>query len=177
MKPAIIRNLGVAVAAAVCVTLAPAGHAADAPPACSADAHYNKQDFALGKWDVYSGAHKIGTIHLEKVLNGCGIRETWTEVGKPDGHGMGLFTYSRLLGHWVHFWVEDTGQASELSGDSHGTNDMLYVTDVPQPEGGKKERHWTLKLQPDGSIQELSVASTDGQTWSTEFELIWRKRK
>jgi hypothetical protein len=169
--------LAAALGAIFVATLVSFARADEKPPACAQDTHFNQQDFALGDWDVYTGGQKTATVRLEKVLNGCGIRETWTPVGKPEGHGMGLFTYSRLLGHWGYFWVADTGQTTAFTGDAPGANEMLYLTEAPLPTGGKKQRHWTLKVQPDGSIQELSVGSTDGQNWSKEYELVWRKRK
>jgi hypothetical protein len=150
---------------------------ADAPPACGEDARFEQQDFALGDWDVYEGGKKSATVRLEKVLKGCAIQETWKPLEESGEHGIGVFTYSRLLGHWGYFWVADNGQTTQFSGDSRSTNDMLYVTYAPVPGGGKKERHWTLKLQPDGSLQELSVGSTDGKSWTKEYELIWRKPK
>jgi hypothetical protein len=173
----LIASLAIASLMAICVSPIPAARADDKPPACDQDAHFSQQDFALGHWDVYTGEQKTATVLLEKVLNGCGIRETWTPVVKSEGHGIGMFTYSRLLGHWGYFWVADTGQTTAFSGDSQGTGGMLYLTEAPLPDGGKKHRHWTLKLQADGSIQELSVASTDGQNWAKEYELIWHKRK
>lgn len=149
--------------------------AAQTPPGCAKDAHFSQQDFALGDWDVYAGGRKTATVRLEKVLKGCGMRETWTPVGRATGHGIGVFTYSRLLGHWGYFWVADTGQTTVFSGDLRGPNAMLYVTEAPLPDGGHKQRHWTLTLQPDGSIQELSVGSTDGHSWSKEYELTWHR--
>jgi hypothetical protein len=172
MSPAIIRNLGVA--AAVWVTLAPTSRAADAPPACTEDSHYSQQDFALGKWDVYSGAQRVAKVHLQKILKGCLIRFTWTAVSESEGNEVGLLAYVRPRGHWGFFAVADTGAISEFSGDPRGTNEMLYV---PPPQRDKPQRHLTLKLQPDGSIQQLAAGSTDGQTWSTEYELIWRRSK
>ena len=167
--------LAAATAATFCAS--PFAQADEKPQACDQDARFSQQDFALGNWDVYTGDRKTATVYLERVLNGCGIRETWTPVGKSEGHGIGMFTYSRLLGHWGYFWVADTAQTTAFSGDLQGSNAMLYSTEAPLPGGGKKQRHWTLKLQADGSIQELSVGSTDGQNWAKEYELVWRKRK
>jgi len=152
--------------------------AADATPAaCTMDARYNQQDFSLGDWDVYEGEQKLASAHIEKVLKGCAIQETWIPLGESGEHGIGLFTYSRLLGHWGYFWVADNGQTTAFTGDQRGSDDLLYVTYAPVAGGGRKERHWTLTLQSDGSIRELSVGSVDGKTWSQEYELTWRRRR
>jgi hypothetical protein len=53
---------------------------------------------------------------------------------------------------------------------------MLYVTQRPTESGGTRLRHWTLTLQPDRSIDELSMGSDDGgKTWVKEYELVWKK--
>ena len=151
--------------------------AESAPAACSTDSRYNEQDFTLGDWDVYEEGQKSASVHLEKVLNGCAIQETWTPFGGSGEHGIGLFTYSRLLGHWGYFWVADNSQTTAFTGDRRASNEMLYVTYAPLAASGRKERHWTLALQPDGSIRELAVGSVDGKSWNPEYELIWRRRK
>jgi hypothetical protein len=154
-----------------------AARADQAPPPCGQDVRFKQQDFSLGDWDVYDGDKRSASVHLEKVLKGCAIQETWMPLEDTGEYGIGLFTYSRLLGHWGYFWVADNGQTTNFSGDQRGSQGMLYVTYAPVAAGGKKERHWTLELQPGGSIQELSVGSTDGKTWTKEYELIWRRRK
>ena len=122
-----------------------------APTACSTDSRYFEQDFTLGDWDVYEKGQKSASVHLEKVLNGCAIQETWAPVGGGGEHGIGLFTYSRILGHWGYFWVADNGQTTAFIGDQRTSNEMLYITYAPIAGGGRKERHWTLALQSDGS--------------------------
>jgi hypothetical protein len=172
-----VRRVAIALAGIALASAWSAARADEAPPACSEDVRFTQQDFALGDWEVYDGGRKRASVRLEKVLKGCAIRETWMPLEESAEHGIGLFTYSRLLGHWGYFWVADNGQTTVFTGDQRGSNDMLYVTYAPVSGGGKKERHWTLQLQSDGSIQELSVGSTDGKNWSKEYELTWRRRK
>ena len=152
-----------------------AANAGEAPPACSTDASYAQQDFTLGEWDVFNKGKKSAEVKMEKVLNGCAIRETWKSMG-ATGHGMGLFTYSRALKQWKYYWVADTAATTDFNGDMKAANDFLYVTEVPLAQGGKRVRHWTLTMQPDGTIRELSVGSNDGQNWNTEYELVWHRK-
>jgi len=177
MSHPIVRRVAMALATISLASGWSAARADEAPPACSQDIRFNQQDFSLGNWDVYKGDQKAASVHLEKALKGCAIQETWMPLEESGEHGIGVFTYSRLLGHWGYFWVADNGQTTAFTGDQRGSNRMLYVTYAPVSGGSKKERHWTLQLQSDGSIQELSVASTDGKNWSKEYELIWRRRK
>jgi len=148
----------------------------DKPPSCDKDPAYSQQDFTLGTWDVFNKDKKIAQVSMEKALNGCAVRETWKSVN-PTGNGMGLFTYSRALKQWKYFWVADTAATTDFNGDFKAANDVLYVTEIPQADGGKRVRHWSLTLLPDGTVREFSVGSSDGQkTWMNEYELIWHKQ-
>ncbi len=166
-----LRAVVFALALAGCV---PGLALAQAVP-CSDNPTYHQQDFALGDWDVFHDGKKTAEVHLEPVLAGCAIHEMWNALG-AKGDGIGLFTYSTVLKAWSYAWVSDTGSSTVFTGASSGENGMLYVTQRPTVAGGVRVRHWTLAEQPDHSIRELSVGSEDGgKTWTTEYELIWKK--
>ncbi len=144
---------------------------------CSDDPLFHQQDFTVGDWDVYEGQIKTAEVRLEKALKDCAIRETWTSTEGKSVDGLGLFMYSRLLKSWGYFWVADNGWTTIFTGAMQQPDRMLYTTEAPLANGGKRLRHWSLALQPDGSVQELSIGTNDGKTWKTDYELIWRKRK
>lgn len=175
-----IRSLHMPVIFAFIVTLAaPVGsvRGEDAAIPCSDDPLFHQQDFTIGDWDVYEGTTKTAEVKLEKALKECAIRETWTSVDGTSVNGLGLFMYSRLLKSWGYFWVADNGWTTAFTGAMQQPDRMLYATEAPLPSGGRRLRRWTLALQSDGSVQELSVGSNDGKAWTTDYELIWRKRK
>jgi hypothetical protein len=144
---------------------------------CRKDAHYRAQDFAVGTWDVYAGDKKTAEVRIEPILNDCVLRETWTELGRPDGNGAGLFNWSALLGTWVYHWATDTGATTTfVKGSLIQPGEMRYLTDKPLGDGKVRHRQWTLAANPDGTIREVSVGSNDdGKTWTTEYELKWVK--
>lgn len=163
-------------AAAAALAVATAAGAAEPPLPCKDDPMFAQQDFTVGAWEVFSGERKTAEVTMEKALNGCTISETWTPT-RPNGHGLGLFTYSRLLKAWNYFWVSDTGQTTYFTGEPIGPTEMRYVTRAPLAAGGERLRHWTLSLQPDGRVRELSQGSEDGgRTWAVEYDLMWRKK-
>jgi hypothetical protein len=153
-----------------------AAQAQDKPVPCSDDPIFQQQDFTVGHWDVYKDGQKTAEVRLEKALKDCAIHETWTPVEGKPGNGLGLFTYSRLLKSWGYFWVADTGQTTHFAGALQSPGNIRYQTEAPLPNGGRRVRHWSLILQPDGSVRELSVGSNDGKTWTTEYDLLWRKK-
>lgn len=146
------------------------------PVACADDANYQQHAFTVGKWDVLYGTIKAAEVRMEPVLKGCAINETWTQMGGRPGDGHGLFTYSRQLKSWHYLWAADNGNATSFNGVMTKPGEMLYVMSFPLPQGGKRIRHWTLTLQPDGHVRELSRGSDDdGKTWTTEYDLTWVK--
>jgi hypothetical protein len=155
-----------------------AAHAQQKPAqvACADDPMFRQQDFTLGHWDVYAGEQKTAEVRMEKTLKDCAIHETWTTVENRPGNGLGLFTYSRLLKSWGYFWVADTATTTAFAGSLQSPGNMRYVTEAPLPDGGKRLRHWSLILQADGTVRELAVGTNDGKTWTTDYDLLWRKK-
>lgn len=150
---------------------------AEPPPPCAEDPKFREQDFSVGYWDVYRGEDKTAEVLMEIVLEGCAIHETWTATDDRPGDGLGIFTYSRILGDWGYFWASETGSATSFRGGLTEPGNMLYVTERPLPDGGVRLRHWRLILEPDGRVRELSVATEDGgESWFTEYDLMWVKR-
>jgi hypothetical protein len=146
------------------------------PPSCAADPMFRQQDFTIGSWDVSRNGQKNAEVHMERVLGGCAIQEHWMVPAGKNGAGIGLFTYSRVLRAWTYAWAADTGAATMFTGQALSPTEIRYDTERALPNGGKRVRHWTLSLLPDGRIRELSVGSDDnGATWTTEYELFWTK--
>jgi len=147
------------------------------PAPCASDPLFRQQDFTLGAWDVSRDGVKTAEVHMERALDGCAISERWSVPPGKRGNGLGLFTYSRLLNAWTYAWASDTGAATFFTGRSLSPTEIRYETERPMPGGGKRLRHWTLSLRPDGRVRELSVASDDGgSTWTTEYDLTWTKK-
>jgi hypothetical protein len=171
MTRSILRCIGYALLLLTAVT-----RADEKPPACVDDPIFAQQDFTLGHWDVYSGGKKTAEVLMEKTLKGCAIHETWSTLENRPGNGLGLFTYSRLFKSWGYFWVADNGTTTAFTGGLQAPGNMRFLTEAPLPNGGKRLRHWSLILQSDGSVRELSVGTNDGKTWTTEYDLLWRKK-
>ena len=152
-----------------------------APKTCAEDPIFSQMDFVLGEWDVYDGdrpeAPRTATVRMEKVLGGCTIDETWTGLSEGESDGLGLFTYSRILKSWHYFWAAAGGGTTYFTGSERKPGAIRYVTSRPTPSGGVRLRHWTLSLEPNGRVRELSVGTEDGgKTWTTEYDLWWTKR-
>lgn len=145
-------------------------------PACRDDPKFREQDFTVGHWDVYRGEEKSAEVRMDLVLADCFIHEIWSS-NRPNGDGQGYFAYSRALGDWTYLWLSESGYQNIWRGELIEPGNMRYVSERALPEGGVRLRHWSLILQPDGSVRELSVGTEDGgETWSTEYDLRWVKK-
>jgi hypothetical protein len=160
----------------VALLATPFAASAQAPAACG-DPLYQGQDFSVGHWDVLNAGKKTAEVLMEKALDGCAITEHWTVPAGKKGNGIGLFVYSALLKGWSYLWASDTGSTTAFTGSITKPGEILYVTEKPLGDGKVRLRHWTLTLQPDGTVRELSVGTEDqGKTWTTEYDLLWVKK-
>jgi hypothetical protein len=171
---------GALVAGAAGAVDAPAPPKRTPPVPCDTDPKYHQFDFWLGAWEVSSdrpGAAKSADATVERVLGGCGLRETWSSARSPTGDGIGMATFSRLTGAWRYFWVSGAGANTDFVGQPLDDKQMQFTVEQPDPSGGKRLRHWTLSQLPDGRLSEVSVGSLDGgKTWMPEYQLFWKKK-
>jgi hypothetical protein len=137
---------------------------------------FRQLDFWTGNWEVFNKDKKLSEVTIEKILNDCGLAETWTAAGTGND-GRGLSSYDALTKKWEYFWVAANGYMSHWTGALLG-NEMRFVREQPNPKGGTRLRHWSLFSLPDGKVRELSLGSTDGgKTWTTEYDFTWIRKK
>lgn len=171
-----LRHLVLGVCLAAASGPATAAEPGARPLTCAEDPQFRQQDFTLGTWDVYAGTIKAAQVRMERVLGGCAIHETWTQMGNRPGNGLGMFTYSRQLKSWHYLWAADNAAATSFNGSMIQPGEMHYAMTYPLAKGGARVRHWSLTLLPDGRVRELSLGSDDeGKTWVTEYDLTWVK--
>jgi hypothetical protein len=146
------------------------------PPAlaCKDDPLFRQFDFSVGTWEVFRGETKTAEVTMTPILDGCAILENWK---RPNGDGIGLFTYSRVLKAWTYSWASDKAAATFFVGAVESPGRIAVTTKRPGENGVVRERTFSLTLKPDGTIHEESVGTEDGgKTWIREFELFWKKK-
>ena len=99
--------------------------AAPKGPPCSAAA-YRQFDFWVGDWDVQTPkGTPAGENKVEKILEGCALRESWTAA---DGsHGSSLTSYDGPAGRWTQTFVDDLGMVLVLDGESNWFEGALLL--------------------------------------------------
>lgn len=142
--------------------------AAAAP--CDSDKH-RQFDFWLGQWTVTTEARGVvGTNHIEKIVDGCALRETYTT---PSGyHGTSYNSYNAATGQWQQTWVDNTGLTLLLAGQWQQGSMVLSGKGVSATGSPVLHRiSWTPLA--DGRVRQLwetRVLPAESETWAPVFD-------
>ncbi len=160
--------------AALALSLAGVLRLAAAAPACSAP-EYRQFDFWLGDWDVFdAGAAKPSMrIRVEKILDGCALRESYRDDSGKVGESFNIWDASRKV--WHQTWVTNRGQLLVLEGALENGVMTLRATETT-PAGPVL---WRGAWTPRGAeVRETAETSSDGgKTWKPKFDILFRKHK
>jgi hypothetical protein len=139
-------------------------------------AEHHQLDFWIGTWKVFQksdSATQIATSHIESVMNGCGIRESYKSPNAPGGEydGTSYSAFNRNDGKWHQFYVDVNGNASWYTGAMEGTDMVLTA---PAKAGSLNKM--TYHPLAGGVVEQIGMNSTDGgKTWAPGYDYIYRK--
>jgi len=163
-----------ALAAAVCLFV-PAASAARSPePARCSAPEYRQFDFWLGDWDVSDVGDSKPTMHIkiEKILDGCVLKETYEDVSGSHGQSFNIYDASRKV--WHQTWVTNRGVLLVLEGGMENGRMVFRATETTKDGPVLWRAFWI----PQGAeVRETAETSSDnGKTWKPKFDIIFRKR-
>jgi Protein of unknown function (DUF1579) len=146
------------------------------PSACASDAH-RALDFWVGEWDVVTRDGKpSGASRVERILDGCVIMENWSTVGRPY-MGKSFNTYNPSDQTWTQHWVDTTGASIVMTGAFEGKN-LVYRRDLVSKDGKAARARMTFfNLGADQVRQLVEQSSDEGQTWSTQIDLTYKRKR
>lgn len=155
---------------------APSTPPAPRPSPCAAE-EYAAFDFWLGEWDVYQtgGDTKVADSRIEKVSNGCAVRETWMPL--RGGHGASLTALDPQTGTWMQMWVG--AQPGRVFFEGGPVGETMVITGYwgQDAEGNANLVRITYSQGEDGSVRQYGQASSDhGVSWSDSFDLTYRPK-
>lgn len=147
---------------------------ANAAPSCEAPEHH-ALDFWLGEWEVHSGDEIVARSTIERSTEACAIVEHYRQ---KDGYtGTSHSFYDGALRKWRQTWIDSTGSVGEFTAEPR-PGEMPFVGETHRPDGRVILRRMTLGLHRDGSVRQLSFASTDGgATWKPHYDFTYRPLK
>lgn len=153
------------------------------PPAqrspCVTDPVYRQFDFWLGEWEVYAkNGRKAGDSRIELILDSCIILENWTSANGGYA-GKSFNTYNAVSRQWQQTWVDNRGGSTEFLEGKYDKDRMIFRTrPYPHAKDTMAIRRLTFyNLAPDKVRQHGEVSKDSARTWSTEYDLEYRRSK
>jgi hypothetical protein len=142
--------------------------------ACKAP-EYHQFDFWIGQWNVtLPNGKRAGVNHIEPILGGCALRESWSGAGGSDGTSYN--TYDATRRRWHQTWVDNQGSLLLLEG-TFANGRMILEGETVDTAGQKQRQRITWEETSPGHVRQLWESSTDGgATWTTAFDGRYVKR-
>jgi ketosteroid isomerase-like protein len=143
---------------------------------CTA-AEYRQFDFWIGDWDVFdvdSPAKQVARVHVDRILDGCVLREDYQDTDGHQGQSFSIYDASRKV--WHQSWVTNRGQLLQLDGGPQASGMSLRA--VEQIDNGKDKQIRGTWRPVEGGVRETAATSMDGgTTWNPWFDLLFRRHE
>jgi hypothetical protein len=167
-----------AVAAAAAVIQTPPAAPSGPPPATLCQSQeYRQFDFWVGRWDVYRTDTNQLVAHslIEKLYNGCAVRENWMPLPGQGGPGGSLNSYRPDTKQWVQYWTDSGNNLNEYAGAVEDGKMVLTGTSHAA-NGAERPQRMVYEGLPDGSVTQTGYVSPDGgKTWNLNYKLAYRR--
>jgi hypothetical protein len=153
----------------------PTGRGAAAQPCTRPE--YHQFDFWVGDWDTFD-VGKPAVVkarnHVDRILDGCALREVYDAVSGLRGQSFTMFDATRSV--WHQSWVTNHGELLVLEGRLEGEQMILSGND--HLEDGTPATIRGIWRLADGGVRETAERSSDGgRTWKPLFDIVFRKHK
>ncbi len=150
---------------------------------CNTNPVYRQLDFWVGEWEAFGKkGNKAGDSKISIILDSCIVLEEWTSVQPPQGiryAGKSFNTYNAVTQQWQQTWVDNVGGTTEYLTGKLENNTMVFLS---KPFRFSKDTVAIRKLQlfnlgKDKVRQLFEISKDNGQSWSVEYDLEYRRRK
>lgn len=145
---------------------------------------YRSFDFWIGEWEVFGKQNnKAGDSKISNILDSCVIFEEWVSQANPSGgfrySGKSFNTYNNSTKQWQQTWVDNTGSTTEYLQGVAKNNSIIFNTN---PFKFSKDslairRLSFYKIDENTVRQHGEISKDNGLNWSTEYDLIYRRKK
>lgn len=144
---------------------------------------YRQFDFWIGEWEAFGpDGKKAGDSKISLILDSCIIFEEWTSASLQQGlryAGKSFNTYNATTKQWQQTWVDNVGGTNEyLRGKFENNQIIYYSTSFKISKDTMAIRKMTFtNLSADKLRQHGEISKDNSTTWSTEYDLEYRRRK
>ena len=149
---------------------------------CSAP-EFRQFDFWIGEWEAFApNGNKGGDSKISLILDSCTILEEWTGATIQRGlrfSGKSYNTYNARKKRWQQYWVDNTGGTTEYFNGHYENGKMIVQTDNIKVNDSTwiMQRMTFHNLGPDKVRQHGESSKDGGKTWTTSFDLEYRRKK
>lgn len=152
-------------------------HAAPARTAACSAAEYHQFDFWIGDWggfDLDKPTMLVARNRVDRILDGCVVREDYRGTDGSEGQSFSLYDASRKV--WHQTWVTNRGKLLVIEGKFQSGEMILTGSD--RTTNGKDRQVRGVWQRVNGGVRETAVTSLDGgKTWQPWFDMIFRPHK
>ena len=149
---------------------------------CS-DPVYRQFDFWIGEWEAFgSTGQKAGDSKISLILDSCIILEEWTSASISQGiryAGKSFNTWNAATKQWQQTWVDNVGGSNEYLLGKFADNKIIYSSS-PFPFNKDTMAIWKMtftNLSPVKLRQHGEISKDKGLSWTTEYDLEYRRKK
>ncbi len=150
---------------------------------CNSAPEYRQFDFWIGEWEVYGlKGQKAGESKIELILDSCIILENWKSASLFKGRyysGKSFNRYNSATGQWQQSWVDNVGGSTDYVEGHFENNKMIFQT-KPYPFNKDTmaiQRLTFYNLSADKVRQHGEISKDNGLTWTTQYDLEYRRKK
>lgn len=157
--------------------------AGKAQPRPCGDTVYRQFDFWIGEWEAYGpDGKKAGDSKITLILDSCVILEEWTSASLQQGFryaGKSYNTYNATTKQWQQTWVDNAGGSNEYLQGKFENNQIIYTsTPFNYSKDSMAIRKMTFtNINIEKIRQHGEISKDKGISWSTEYDLEYRRRK
>ena len=140
---------------------------------CKTRPESRQLDFWLGAWEVSNPQGQVaGTNVITVDLEGCVVRESWTDAYGSRGTSVNFYDPATKMWHQV--WTSEDGTVTHYEGHWGDGSMRFLAKGFGDADGVSRHRRMTFTPNPDGSVRQLIEESTDGTTWTVGFDGLYR---
>lgn len=144
---------------------------------------YRQFDFWIGEWEAFGiKGNKAGDSKITLQLDSCTILEEWTSAGLQRGlrfAGKSYNMYNAAEKKWQQYWVDNTGNITQYSDGHFESNKMILQTANQKVNDTlwQMQKMTFYHLSPEKIRQHGETSADGGKTWTTSFDLEYRRKK
>lgn len=135
-------------------------------------AAYRAFDFWVGSWNMTNLGQPVGENFITAESTGCAIFENYiTATNLSPGRSISF--YNPDTDRWYQTYIDAGNNMVLLRSTSYANNHIPMVS----PAQGNVFTRTTWSLNGDGTVRQFIEATVNnGQTFSTQYDLLYRKK-